>query len=399
MRALRWVPIAGGSFCSALVALACGGGSGSSAGAGAGGSGVASASSAASTSSSSGKGGAGGQITGAPFAYVGASDGKVRVMSLDKQAGTLSLIQEIDGGANPSFLAVSPDRRALYAVNEGSNELAAFSIDGATGKLTFKNRVSSNGAGPAHIALDATGSYVFGVNYGGGSATMLKRNADDSLGASLLTLATGKNAHEIVFDPSNKYAFVPNLGSDNVSQLVFDANAGTLAFNATPSVALPAGAGPRHMAFHPSSPYAYVIHELDDKVTAFSFDPATGRLAPMQTISTLPGGVDGTKNTCAEIAFGASGRFLYGSNRGDDSIVIYDVDPQSGMMSLVGHQATGGRAPRHFSIEPSGEVLLVGNQQSSNVVTFRLDQSTGKLTKLVTTPLPAGPAFAFVIYL
>jgi len=396
MRALRWVRIAAGSFCSALALLACGDGG---AGAGAGGSSTASASATAATASSTGTGGAGGGITGTPFAYVGAGDGKIRVMSLDKQAGTLSLVQEIDGGANPSFLAVSPDKRALYAVNEGSDELAAFSIDGATGKLTFKNRVSSNGAGPAHVALDAAGSYVFGVNYGGGNATMIKRNADDSLGAAMLTLSTGKNAHEIVFDPSNKYAFVPNLGSDNVSQLVFDAKAGTLVFNATPSAALPAGAGPRHMAFHPSSPYAYVIHEFDDKVTAFSFDPLTGRLAPIQTISTLPNGADGSKNTCAEIAFGASGRFLYGSNRGHDSIVILDVDPKSGMMSLVGHQATGGSTPRHFSIEPSGEVLLVGNQISSNVVTFRVDTNTGKLTQLATTPLLAGPAFVGVIYL
>jgi len=399
MRAFPWVPIAAGSFCWALGALGCSGGGDTGAGAGGSSASSASGSAASSMSSSVGAGGAGGGITGTPFAYVGAGDGKIRVMILDKQAGTLSLVQEIDGGNNPSFLALSKDKRALYAVNEGSDELASFSIDAATGKLAFKNRVPSNGAGPAHIALDATGAYVFGVNYGGGSVTMRKRNPDDSLGASWLTLPTGQNAHQIVFAPSNQYAFVPNLGSDNVSQLVFDAQAGTLAFNATPSASLPAGSGPRHMVFHPSSPYAYVIHEIDDMVTAFAFESMTGRLLPVQTISTLPVGQSGANNTCAEIAFGASGRYLYGSNRGDDSIVIFDVNPQSGMMSLVGHQATGGSTPRHFSIEPSGEVLLVGNQQSNNVVTFRVDAATGKLTMLATTPLPAGPAFVGVIYL
>jgi 6-phosphogluconolactonase len=397
---------------------ACGGGgtatsaAGSGAGTGTGGSGGATSSSTVSMSTSeSSAGGAGGGTgglggtggsapSGTPFAYVGAEDGKIRVFTLDKEAGSLAPVQEVDGGKNPSFLAFAPNKKTLYAVNEGSDQIASFAIDGATGQLTLLNRVSSNGGGPAHVAVDATGKLVFGVNYGGGNLTMIATAADGSLGATAATLATGANAHQLVLDGSNQFAFVPNKGSDTVSQLVLDTAAGSLVFNAKPSAPLPGGSGPRHMAFHPSAPYAYVIHENDDKITAFPYDAQNGTLGTsVQTVSTLPEGIGGDNNTCAEIAFGASGKYLYGSNRGHDSIVIFAVDAASGALTLVGHQPTGGQMPRHFSIEASGEVLLVGNQQSNEVVTFRIDPSAGTLTELATAPLPAGPGFVGVIYL
>lgn len=393
--------------------LACGGGddtsSAGSGGTSTSGSGGATASNTATSSTDSGSGGSGaggttgsgaGGATGTPFAYVGTDDGKIRVFTLDKQAGSLAPVQEVDGGANPSFIAFAPDKKTLYAVNEGSDELASFAIDPATGQLAFLNRVSSNGGGPAHVAVDATGKYVFGVNYGGGNLTMIATKADGSLGAAVTTLATGQNAHQLALDASNHFAFVPNKGSDTVSQLVFDAAQGSLGFNAVPSAPLPGGAGPRHMAFHPDAPYAYVIHENDDKVTAFPYDAAKGTLgASLQTISTLPDGTSGANNTCAEITFGKSGKHLYGSNRGHDSIVIFAVDAAAGTLTLTGHQPSGGSTPRHFSIEASGEILLVGNQKSSNVATFRTDPQTGTLTPLATTPLPAGPGFVAVLYL
>ena len=337
--------------------------------------------------------------SGKPFAYVGAADGKIRVMSVDAAARTLSEVQEIAAGQNPSFLAFSPDKHALYAVDEGSSTIEAFSIDPMTGTLTFINSVPSNGSGPAHVAVDLGGKYVFGVNYGSGSFTMVGRRADNGLGTMPFSLSTGVKAHEIVFDPTNHYAFVPNLGSDYVMQLVFDPQAGTIDKNAVPTIGFPAGSGPRHMAFHPSAPFAYVIHETASKMTAMSFDTSSGRLTTIQTVSTLPTGANAATNTGAEVAFGASGQFLYGSNRGDDSIVTFSVDATSGMMTLVGHTKTGGMTPRQFSIDPSGKLLLVGNQGSNEITVFAVDPQTGKLNNPVSTALPASPEFVGVIYL
>jgi 6-phosphogluconolactonase len=380
-----------------------GGGAGGSAG-GAAGSAAGGSAGSTSTTDPTGGGGAGGAggsgPTGTPMAYIGAEDGKIRVFSLDKVSGALSPVQEIDAGSNPSFLAFAPDRKALYAVDEGQDALRSFAIDGATGQLTPLNSAPCGGNGPAHVAVDATGKYVFGVNYGSGDLRMIGTAVDGSFGAGVTDLFTGANAHQIVLDAENRFAFVPNKGADTVSQLVFDAATGQLDFNQPSSVSLPAGSGPRHMAFHPSAPFAYIIHELDDKVTTFPFDAQNGTLgAPVQTVPTLPGGVDGGGNTCAEIAFGASGNYLYGSNRGHDSIVIYSVNPRSGMLTLVGHQPTGGQRPRHFSIEASGEILLVGNQNSDEVRTFRIDPGAGTLTELSVLSLPAGPAFVGVLYL
>jgi 6-phosphogluconolactonase len=390
--------------CAALH-VACGGddttsGSGGASASGTGSGGAGPGSTSASGSSGSAGGGAGGEApTGTPYAYVGSGDGKIHVFSLDLESGALLPVDETEAGANPSFLAFSPDKRFLYAADEGAGELAAFSIDASTGMLSPLNRVSSNGGGPAHIAVDATGAFVFGVNYGGGSVTVVRVEANGGLGSAITTLPTGANAHQVVLDPANRFAFVPNKGADDVSQLVFDERTGALSPNAVPEVDVAAGAGPRHMAFHPSAPYAYVIDENDDTLVALSYDAGDGRLTPFQTESTLPVDFDGDDNTCAEVAFSKSGRFLYGSNRGHDSLAIFEVDDATGHMSFVAHQSTAGSTPRHFSIEPAGNVLLVGNQQSNNVVTFRVDQATGLLTELLTTPVSGGPEFVGVLYL
>jgi 6-phosphogluconolactonase len=257
--------------------------------------------------------------------------------------------------------------------------------------------VSSEGNGPAHVAVDGTGRYVLAANYGEGNVTLLAVSPDGSLGAPVATLATGPNAHQVALDPSNGSVFVPNLGNDTVSQLRLDAAAGTLTFNAVPEVELPAGSGPRHLAFHPSAPFAYVIGELGDTMTAMSFDLATGQLAPLQTLSTLPPGVDGADSFCAEVAFEPSGRFLYGSNRGHDTLVQFEVDAATGLLTQVAHESTGGSWPRHFSIAPAGDLLIVANQRSDTLVSFRVDPSTGALSALHTTTLSASPAFVGVV--
>ncbi len=381
-----------------------GGGSGGStagtAGTGGGGSGGTSTSSTASTGGGGAGGSGGGGPTGTPMAYVGTQDGKIRVFTLDKASGALTPVQEVDAGANPSFLAFAPDKKALYAVDEGADALQSFAIAPATGELTALNSAPCGGYGPAHIAVDATGQFVFGVNYGSGNVRMIGTTVDGSFGAGVKDLDTGANAHQIVLDAGNHFAFVPNKGANTVSQLVFDAATWDFSLNQPPSVAFPAGSGPRHLVLHPSAPFAYVIHELDDKITVLPFDAQTGTLgASLQTISTLPSGVDGAGNTGAEIAFGASGQHLYASNRGHDSIVIYNVNAQSGLLTLVGHQPTVGATPRHFSVEASGEILLVGNQGSDEVRTFRVDPAAGTLTPLATLALPAGPSFVGVLYL
>ena len=352
-----------------------------------------------STGTASASSSTGGVETGRPFAYVGCGDDKIRVFEVDPDTAAFTPAGEFDGGAGPSFLAFSPDKKTLYAVNEGSDQIASFAIDQATGALTPKNSVSSNGGGPAHVAVDATGKFVFAANYGGNTASTIAVNADGSLGSEVTTFDDLPHAHETVLDATNHFAFVPTLGADAVTQLVFDPDAGTIAKNDVPEAPVADGAGPRHMAFHPTAAFAYVIDEVGDSMVAMSYDASTGRLTAFQTLSTLPDGADGSSNTCAEVAFGKSGRFLYGSNRGNDSIVIYDVDPTTGMMTLVGHQSTGGQTPRHFSIDPSGKFLYVGNQGSNDIVEFSIDADTGMLTQIDQVDLPSGPGFVGVILL
>lgn len=340
-----------------------------------------------------GLGGEGGAApVGVPYAFVGLSSGEVLVHDLDLDTGALSLLHTVDAGANPSFLAVAPDRRFLYAVNEGSSEVASFEIDAPTAALTFLNRVAAGGQGPTHIAVDATGGWVMTANYGGGSMSIFQVAADGSLGEASVT-PTGSQAHWVGTDAQNQYLFVVNKGTDAVSQLTFDATTGSIAPNTPAEVATEGGAGPRHLAFHPNAPFAYVINELDDTMTAYAFDAVAGTLEPIQTLSTLPGGTGGGGNTCAELAFTPDGAFLYGSNRGHDSIVAYSVDPATGLMTLVGHEGTDIDTPRSFAVDPTGRVLLVANQGGDSVASFAIDPATGALTHLVTTSMPASPPF------
>jgi 6-phosphogluconolactonase len=327
------------------------------------------------------------------LAYVGTEDA-ITVYDVDDATGALTELSSVPAGAGPSFLAFAPDLRHVYAVNEGSDELAAFTVDAGTGALAFLDRVPSNGNGPAHLAVDATGGWLLAANYGGGNVTMVRIEPDGSLGDAVATLATGANAHQIVLDAANAHAFVPNLGDDTVSELVFDP-AGGLAPDG--EVAMPAGSGPRHLAFHPSAPFAYVIGELGDTMTALSYDAAAGALTSLATVSTLPPGVDGADSFCAEVAVDPSGRFLYGSNRGHDSLVVYAIDPVSGLLTTVEHEGTGGSWPRHFSLSADGSLLLVANQRSDTVVAFRVDPADGTLSPLATTPVGPGPAYVGVV--
>jgi 6-phosphogluconolactonase len=285
-------------------------------------------------------------------------------------------------GSAPTFLAFDAGVRNLYALDEGDvGQVGAYRIDPASGGLTFLGAVSSGGKGPAHLSLDRAGRFVLVANYGDGSVSVLPVRADagGSVGPALQTLRVGAQAHMILTDPSNRFAFVPCKGSDYVAEFVFDAATGALRPNAKqPRLPTASGAGPRHLAFHPNGRFAYLINELDNTMTALSFDPTAGTLTPIETKSTLPGGFAGT-DTAAEVWVHPSGAWLFGSNRGDDSIVLFAIDPVTGKLTPKGHTKTGGHHPRDFTLDPTGAFLYVANQKSDLIAPFRFDASSGSL--------------------
>lgn len=333
---------------------------------------------------------------GTPYVYVGLGNGEIAQYAFDADTGTLTEKARVAAGKMPSFLAVDPDRRFLYAVNEGSDQVAAFSITKKTGALTFLNRVSSHGGGPAFASVDATGKNVLVANYGGGSVTVLRVEADGRLGAKVSGDTPGPKAHAILADPSNQFVYAPTLGADAVAQWAFDASTGALTPLSPAKVSFAAGAGPRHVAFSPSGAHAFVVNEFDDTVVSLARDTTTGKLTAKQTLSTLPAGFDGAKNTGADVHVHPSGSFLYTSNRGHDSIAVFAVG-SDGALTAKGHTSTGGKTPRNFGIDPSGRVLLAANQGSGTVVTFRIDATTGALGKLATTTVGAAPFWVGVV--
>lgn len=370
----------------------------SAAGSGGGGSGTSATTTTTTTSASSSSSGAGGKPGGTtPYVYVGADDDTISVFALDRATGVLDPRGKVAAGANPSFLATDPAHRFLYAVNEGSAQVAAFSIDPATGLLTFLDRKSSQGDGPAYVSVDHAGAWALVANYGGGTVAVLPILPDGSLGDAVDVQSPGVNPHSIRADPTNHFAFVPCKGSDHVAQFLFDAQTGKLTPNSPASVATAAGAGPRHLEFHPGLPVVYVIDENGHALDTYALDAAHGTLSPKAMVSTLAAGVDGSGTFSADLHLRPDARFLYGSNRGDDTLAIFAVDPVSGAATPAGHVATGGSWPRNFGIDPEGEILLVANQHAGTVVSFRVDAATGLPGQLGMMPTTGKPAWVGVI--
>ncbi len=314
---------------------------------------------------------------------------------------------------SPSFLAIDPARDLLFAVNEideldgqPGGGVSAFSIDRATGKLALINQQSSRGAGPCHIVLDGSGRHVVVANYGGGSVAVLPVDADGKLGPATDFVQhqgnsvnpdrqSGPHAHCVTFDPTGKYVFVCDLGLDQVVAYKYDAEAGKLLPNDPPFAALAPGAGPRHMAFRPDGKFAYVLNELDSTVTAFAYDFARGALREIQTLSTLPGYFDGPNST-AEIAVHPSGRYLYASNRGHESVVMFRIDSGDGTLTFVEDQGTGGRTPRHFALNANGSHMVIANQNTDTLLVCRIDAGNGRLQPsgvFTKTPTPVCTVF------
>lgn len=322
---------------------------------------------------------------------------RCRMNSVSGRLGTPEVAAEME---NPTFLALHPSSRYLYAVNEVESDgerlggtVSAFARDLATGSLTPLNRRPSGGSGPCHLNVDKTGRCLVVANYVSGSVSALRIEEDGRLGATSAFFQhegssidpnrqRGPHAHSVNFSPDNRYVFVCDLGLDRVFVYRFDSRNGSMAAAEPPSVAVAPGAGPRHFTFHPSGRFAYVINELDSTVTVFRYDVEEGSLNEERTVSTLPDCFDG-ESTTAEVLVSSDGRFLYGSNRGHDSIVIFALDEVTGRPLLVEHQETLGETPRNFAFEPSGKWLLAANQNTHSVVIFRVVQATGRL-------IPAG---------
>jgi 6-phosphogluconolactonase len=348
--------------------------------------------------------------------YTGKKSKGIYVSRLDTATGKLSAAELAAETISPSFLAAHPKGGFIYAVNEVSDfagkktgAVGAFAIDAATGKLTLLNQRSSVGPGPCHLVTDKAGKNVLIANYGGGSVAVLPVGKDGSLApASSFIQHTGSSvnkgrqaaphAHGIYVDAANRFAYVPDLGLDQVLVYRFDAGKGTLTAGEPSSASVAQGSGPRHFAFHPKGRFAYVINEMVCTVTAFACDPKRGVLTEVQTLSSLPTGESVKPGySTAELYAHPSGKFLYGSNRGHDTIVGYAIDEKTGKLTLIEHTSTQGKIPRSFGIDPTGKWLLAGNQNSDTVVVFGIEAKTGRLTPTGQTIEVGAPvSFAFV---
>jgi 6-phosphogluconolactonase (cycloisomerase 2 family) len=314
------------------------------------------------------------------------------VFRFDPAAGALAPVQQVKS-ANPSFVALDQTRRFLYVVNEiddyegkKSGSAEAYAIDGKTGMITLLNRMALNSPIPAHLEVDPKGQHLVVANYVGGDFVVLPIEADGKLGAVsgvLKDSGSGPNKerqeaphpHDVVFDPAGHFIAAADLGIDKVQ--TFRLADGGLTRVSEVSVA--PGAGPRHLAFSLDAKVLYVLSEMGASVTAFAYDAATGQIGKqLQVISTEPSGYTGPHST-AEIAVHASGKFLYASNRGHNSIVGYRIDPASGMLSVIGFATQGVNFPRNFAIDPSGKWLYVANQKGDTIVQFAIDAQTGEL--------------------
>ncbi|MEW6158331.1 MAG: lactonase family protein [Verrucomicrobiota bacterium] len=330
--------------------------------------------------------------------YTGAKSKGIYFSRLDLNSGQLSAPDLAAEIVSPSFVAIHPNGRFLYTANEVAQWngqpggiVSAFAIDRASGKLTLLNQQSSRGGGPCHLVVDKSGRAVLVANYGGGNVAALPIEKDGRLReASAFIQHTGSSvnpqrqkephAHSINVDPGNRFAVAADLGLDKLLVYRFDSAKGSLMANDPAFASVAPGSGPRHFAFHPKGRRAFVINEMLCTITAFDFDPRRGALTELQTISTLPPEEKVQRGySTAEIQVHPSGRFVYGSNRGHDSIVVCAIDQKTGQLTRVENEPTQGKTPRNFGIDPTGKFLLAANQNSDTVVVFRIDKNTGAL--------------------
>jgi len=350
----------------------------------------------------------------AMYAYVGGRTPRgepprkqaINVYRVDTRTGRWTRVQTIPDLVNPSFFTFDRRYRRLYAVHGYFAEVSAFAIDPATGKLTFLNQQPIQGKNPVALVTDPEDRYLIVANYGTGALALFPINADGSLGlvrqlASLpgepgphRTQQPHSRPHHVIFDPSGRFIIVPDKGLDK-THVYRLADGGKLVPNDPPGVKSRPVAAPRHVDFHPTKPVAYVINELDSTITTYRFD-ARGAMTPLQVLTTLPPSYTGN-NTTAEIVAAKSGKFVYGSNRGHDSIAIFRVNPKDGTLKPLAWESTRGKGPRFFGIEPNGNFLYAANEGSGTIVTFRINRTTGRLKptgQVIRTDSPVCIVFA-----
>lgn len=336
--------------------------------------------------------------TASMYAYVGSfttaqrkarGDG-IHVYRDDLTTGAWTHVQHVGDLVNPSYLALSHDQRFLYSVHGDEDYATAFALDPATGQAKLLNRAATGGKNGVREAVDPSGKFLVVANYASGSVAVLPIALDGSLKdqQQLVQLPgepgphkveqTSSHPHDIVFDPSGRFVLVPDKGLDRVFVFRFDSASGRLTPTEQGSVKSRPGAGSRHLAFHPKLPIAWVLNELDSTIATYRFDAERGALTPLQVMSTLPTDFTGYSTT-AEIAVSPDGRFVYGSNRGHDSVTIFAANPE-GLLSVIGWQPTQGSGPRFIGLDPAGHFLYAANEQGDTVVTFRVDGNSGKLT-------------------
>ncbi|MEY3534488.1 MAG: 6-phosphogluconolactonase [Verrucomicrobiota bacterium] len=330
--------------------------------------------------------------------YTGPKSEGIYAFRYDDRNGTAEPLGLAAKSANPSFLAIHPNGRFLYAVNETDQwqgkpggSVSAFAIDTATGKLRELSQQSTLGGSPCHLSVDASGHHVLVANYGGGSVLSLPIQPDGGLAQhTFFAQHTGSSvnsarqkephAHSVNLSPNNRFAYVADLGTDRIHHYTFDPAKGLTAATPNLDTRLSPGSGPRHFSFSPDGHHAYVINEMTCTVTGFRYEPATGKLSEVGSVSTVPAGTDMNGVSTAEVRVHPSGKFVFGSNRGHDSIAVFARDTKSGKLTPVEVRKMGGQTPRNFTIDPSGKFLLAAGQSSNDIHSFRIDAKTGQLT-------------------
>lgn len=327
--------------------------------------------------------------------YTGQGSEGIYAYKLDMQTGALQQLHAIGDVENPSFLAIDSNNEFLYSVHELNNyqgqrtgAIRSFKIDPDKWNLTLLSEQPSFGEHPCHVTVTKNGDYVFLANYTSGSVSMfpVKNGVIEAASDTAQHVGSGPNAgrqkgphaHSVNLSPDGKFLYVMDLGIDKIMIYDIVTNSGELTPANPPFIKTAPGAGPRHFTFSPNGKFAYVINELNSTITSYSYNAENGSLTEIETVDTLPSDFDG-QNTTADIHITPDGRFLYGSNRGHDSLAIFKIDEQTGQLELIGHQSVVGKTPRNFAIDPTGAFLLVANQNSDNIVVFKINKETGEL--------------------
>jgi 6-phosphogluconolactonase len=320
----------------------------------------------------------------------------IYVYEFDRSDYSFKELQVITSKTSPSFLEFHPNKKYLYAANEGNNTVSAYAIDPATAKLTALNAQPSLGKGPCHVAVDPKGRFLYVSNYGSGQLGVYLLNPDGTIGAVADSIQDKGNPsqkphmHSVIPSADGKFIYASDLGIDKIMVYSVDQKTGKLTPGAVPYAEVKAGDGPRHFAIHPNGNFGYSACELASVVNSFSIVKGSGALVPLERVTMLPGDFTG-KSYAADIHFSPDGKFLYASNRGHESLAIYGVNAKTGKLTVAGHAETHGKHPRNFLVDQKGEFVIATNRDNDNVVFFKRNSSTGQLTytgKEISIPTP-----------